>query len=98
MSHSKVILSTIDVTTRALAALVLLRAFSSLFQKTLFGALDFLIWFYPILWLACFILSVYPNFIMNKINLPQLATWFIARTPAFIISIVGVWFFLKSGV
>jgi len=98
MSHSKVILFTIDVTTRTLAALILLRIFPYLFQKTLFGVWDFLIWFYPVLWLACFILSAYPNFIMNKINLPQLVPWFIARIPAFIISIVGVWFFLKSGV
>jgi hypothetical protein len=98
MSHSKVVLSTIDVATRALAALILLRAFPHLFQKTLFGMWDFLIWFYPIVWLVAFLFSVYPNFIMNKINHPQVPSWFIARTPAFIISIIGVWFFLKSGV
>ena len=98
MSLSKVILSTIDVTIRALAALILLRAFPYLFQKTLFGTWDFLIWFYPIAWLAAFLLSVYPNFIMNKINFRQIPSWFIARTPAFIISIIGVWFFLKSGI
>ncbi len=97
MSHNTLILSIIDVTTRALAALVLLRAFPYLFQKTLFGTWDSLIWLYPIVWLTAFILSVYPNFIVNKINHPQVSTWFIARTPAFIISIIGVWFFLKSG-
>ncbi|AAZ26293.1 hypothetical protein [Colwellia psychrerythraea] len=97
MSHSKVILSTIDVTTRGLAALILLRAFPYLFQKILFGTWDYLIWFYPIVWLALLLLSVHPNFIVNKINLPKMTSWFIARIPAFFIIIVAAWFFLKSG-
>ena len=98
MSQSKIILYPIDVITRGLAAFTLLKAFPYLFQVTLFGAWDLLIWFYPIVWLALLFLSVHPNFIMNKINTTKITSWFLVRIPALCISIIGVWFFFKSGV
>lgn len=97
MSHSKVILFTVDIVTRGLAALTLLKSFSYIFQQIVFGAWDSFIWFYPIFWLVLLSLCVYPNLIVNKIDCSQIASWFIARIPAFSISIIGVWFFFNSG-
>ena len=96
MSHNKVIFFTVDVITRSLAVLTLLKAFPYLFQVILFGNWDFLIWFYPVAWLALLLLSVHPNFIVNKVTFPKMTLCLLARVPALTISIIGVWFFFKS--
>jgi len=98
MKYSQVVFFILDITTRGLATLTLLKAFPYLFQEVLFGKWDMLIWLYPIFWLALLFLSVHPDFIMNKMSIAKVRAWLLTRVPALLISIVGVFCFFRLAV
>jgi len=98
MKYSHVVFFILDITTRGVATLTLLKAFPYLFQEVLFGEWDKLIWFYPIFWLALLFLSVHPDFLMNKISISKFRPWLLSRIPAFLISIIGICCFFRLAV